>query len=196
MCITLARKEGDVNLIRKNFGEKMEFIEERRTRKRLKKLKDIDITIGRKGSTSNRGNAYRHTKTGMREDLGLLCRSAWEANFARVLFTHGIEYEFEPKVFNFPIKKGTKAYIPDFYLPATDEWVEIKGYLDNKSRIKLKRFRIYYPTEASKLYIMTSKYAKSSRKKLKDAGLENFLNYEDLFDYAPKIPTWEGKPNG
>lgn len=171
----------------------MDFIEQRRTRKRLKKLESTEIVIGRKNTSSNKGNAYRNTRTGLREDLGIVFRSTWEANFARVMFTHGIEYEFEPRVFPFPVKRGTKAYTPDFYLPKTDEWVEVKGYLDNKSRIKLKRFNIYYPDEAERLYVMLSKYAKKNRQQLEDAGITKFLFYEDLFPYAVKIPTWEGK---
>lgn len=171
----------------------MDFIEERRTRKRLKKLNGNEITISRKSSGSSKGNAYRNTKTGFREDLGQLFRSSWEANLARVLHVHGIEYEFEPRVFTFPIKRGTKAYTPDFYLPATDEWIEVKGYLDKKSQIKLKRYKIYYSDEADKTMLMISKYAKANKKALEEVGIKNFLYYEDLFEYASKIPTWEGK---
>ena len=52
-----------------------------------------------------RGNAYQHTKTGFREDLGLTLRSNWEANFARILNAYKIKFDFEPTVFAFPIKK-------------------------------------------------------------------------------------------
>jgi hypothetical protein len=52
-----------------------------------------------------RGNAYQHTKTGFREDLGLTLRSNWEANFARILTAYKIKFDFEPTVFAFPIKK-------------------------------------------------------------------------------------------
>ena len=62
-----------------------------------------------------RGNAYQHTKTGFREDLGLTLRSNWEANFARLALIYKIDFEFEPKVFTYPIKRGTKSYTPDFY---------------------------------------------------------------------------------
>lgn len=52
-----------------------------------------------------RGNAYQHTKTGFREDLGLTLRSNWEANFARILRVYEIKFDFEPTVFAYPIKK-------------------------------------------------------------------------------------------
>ncbi len=72
----------------------------------FKKLKLVsvvpDLTEIEKGK---RGNAYRHTKTGFREDLGLTLRSNWEANFARILNAYKIKFEFEPTVFSFPIKR-------------------------------------------------------------------------------------------
>jgi hypothetical protein len=54
---------------------------------------------------AKRGNAYQHTKTGFREDLGLTLRSNWEANFARILTAYEIKFDFEPTVFAFPIKR-------------------------------------------------------------------------------------------
>jgi hypothetical protein len=56
-----------------------------------------------------RGNAYQHTKTGFREDLGLTLRSNWEANFARILTAYKIKFDFEPTVFAFPIKKRNQG---------------------------------------------------------------------------------------
>ena len=64
-----------------------------------------------------------------------------------------IDFEFEPKVFTFPIKRGTKGYTPDLYIEETKEWIEIKGYLDDKSKLKLKRFKKYYPEEFRKTNI-------------------------------------------
>lgn len=53
-------------------------------------------------SNSSRGNAYKHTKTGYREDIDLNVRSNWEANFVRILNAYKIKFEFEPTVFAFP----------------------------------------------------------------------------------------------
>jgi hypothetical protein len=78
----------------------------------LKKHPDftkIETIIPDQGSIETtsikRGNAYQHTKTGFREDLGLTLRSNWEANFARILNAYKIKFDFEPTVFAFPIKK-------------------------------------------------------------------------------------------
>jgi hypothetical protein len=62
-----------------------------------------------------RGNAYQHTKTGFREDLGLTLRSNWEANFARILTAYKVKFDFEPTVFAFPIKRRNKRLYSRFF---------------------------------------------------------------------------------
>lgn len=144
--------------------------------------------------TSSRGNAYKHTKTGYRKDLGLNLRSNWEANFVRILNGYKIKFEFEPTVFAFPIKRGTKGYTPDFYLINSDEWVELKGYLDDKSKVKLKRFKRYYPKEFEKLICVISKYSKEGILFMEDIEVPKIIYYEDLrSEYASLIDNWEGK---
>lgn len=140
------------------------------------------------------GNAYKNTKSGYRKDIDLNVRSNWEANFVRILNLYKIKYEFEPTVFSFPIKRGTKGYTPDFFLPKTDEWVEIKGYLDEKSKIKLKRFKRYYPKEFEKLTCIISKYSTNAKKFMEELEVPNIVFYEDIRNmYADSIMYWEGK---
>jgi hypothetical protein len=123
------------------------------------------IFIGRKPTRS---------KGGKRIDLNnIYFRSVWEANYARLLNYLDIKWKFEPKTFIFKkIKKGTKSYLPDFYLPKSDEYVEIKGWMTKKSKTQFKRMAKYYPN--IKLNIIDSKkYLKLERQ------------YSDL------IPNWE-----
>jgi hypothetical protein len=54
-------------------------------------------------NVAKKGNAYKHTKSGYRPDLGMNVRSNWEANFARILNAYNIQFSFEPVVFSFPI---------------------------------------------------------------------------------------------
>ena len=75
---------------------------------------------------ASKGNAYKNTKTGFRTDIQLNVRSNWEANFVRILNGYSIKFEFEPTVFSFPIKRGTRGYTPDFFINKTGEWVELK----------------------------------------------------------------------
>lgn len=138
------------------------------------------------------GNAYRHTKTGYRADLGIVLRSTWEANVARVLTSYAIPFQFEPVVFTYPIKRGNKAYTPDFYLPATQEWIEVKGYFDDNSRIKMKRFKKYYPDEWAKLTMIISRSSKAARELCEELEVP-VLFYQDIVKvFKDRISNWEG----
>ena len=68
----------------------------------------IDMEVLKDENKNQRGNAYRNTKSGLREDLGISMRSNWEANIARIYNAYKIEFEFEPKFFTFPIKRRKK----------------------------------------------------------------------------------------
>lgn len=69
-------------------------------------------------------------------------RSSWERIYADWLFSNGIPYRYEPEKFQLGIHNGKPLYyLPDFYLPLTDTWVEIKGVMRRKNRIQHRRFR-------------------------------------------------------
>jgi hypothetical protein len=81
-------------------------------------------------------------------------RSKWEANYALYLDwlvqQKQIEkWEFEAEKFVFEkINFGTRSYLPDFKiwnLDGTTYFVEIKGYMDSRSKTKLKRMARYFP---------------------------------------------------
>lgn len=81
-------------------------------------------------------------------------RSRWEVNYACYLHVlrragHILKWEYEPETFWFDrIKRGTNNYTPDFRLTFPDgkiEYHEIKGWMDDRSRTKLNRMRIYHP---------------------------------------------------
>lgn len=93
---------------------------------------------------------------------GQMYRSGWERNVARYL-NHLIQqgvvdrFEYEPERFPFPVKRGNKSYLPDFkvwYPDGTYEWWEVKGYMDDASRIKLKRFALHHTEESLKLKLI------------------------------------------
>lgn len=62
-----------------------------------------------------------------------------------------LDWCHEPETFYFEgIKRGTTNYKPDFKvirLDGSHYWVETKGYFDQKSKTKIKRFRKYFPSE-------------------------------------------------
>lgn len=107
----------------------------------------------------NQSNPYSRAKGGKRKDLNnIYFRSSWEANIARYYNYIGIKWEYEPKTFIFNnVTRGSVSYTPDFYLIEEDKWIEIKGWMDGKSKTKLKRFKKYYPEEYAKLELIQEK---------------------------------------
>jgi hypothetical protein len=131
-----------------------------------------------------RHNPYSRTKCGKRQDLGgLFVRSSWEANYARYLnFLKEkkliYKWEYEADVFEFKeIKRGTRSYTPDFKIWDKEDsipyYVEIKGWMDEKSKTRLKRMSKYYPN--IRLDLVQQKEYNEIKKKIK-----------------PFIKDWEG----
>ena len=94
-----------------------------------------------------------HSKTGSKYGIGnmktsrdftlnaygknIKFRSSFETIYAEWLIRNNINFEYEPKIFN--LGNGIK-YIPDFYLPRTNEYIEVKGYYSKSSKEKVKKF--------------------------------------------------------
>lgn len=100
-------------------------------------------------------NAYSRCRRGIRPDLGLFMRSAWEANYARYLNTlvaagTVTRWEYEPHRFLFSSGSPPYSYMPDFRVTLPDgrhEWHEVKGWLTAASRAALARMSEHYPGE-------------------------------------------------
>lgn len=101
-------------------------------------------------------NAYSHAKRGYYKINGkkIYFRSGWEANYA--LYLDWLikqkqikEWAFEEDTFWFEkIKRGVRSYCPDFKITNFDntvEYHEVKGYMDDRSKTKINRMRIYHP---------------------------------------------------
>lgn len=173
--------------------KEQEYIDKRK-KQRKKKLQPLDTSKSLESSTVKRGNAYQFTKTGFRSDLGIIARSNWEANIIRILETHRIAWEFEPRTFHYPIKRGVKGYIPDIYLTDTKEYIEVKGWMDPRSKTKLKRFKKYYPDEFSRLTLIIGKSSPDALTFCKEIGVPTILFYQNFLQlYKDSIPNWEGK---
>lgn len=96
----------------------------------------------------------KRSNSGKRRDLDdRYFRSSWEANYARYLNfliknKKIFKWEYEVDVFEFPIKRGSRSYLPDFKVwvtPDSFEYHEVKGYMDQRSATKLKRMSLYHP---------------------------------------------------
>jgi hypothetical protein len=112
-------------------------------------------------------------------------RSIWEANFARYLellkvHCHIVDWEFETETFWFEgIRRGVVSYLPDFKVINHGQTIyyEVKGYMDTRSRTKIKRMAKYFPS--IKLVVIDSKWFAKMNKKLR-----------------PIIKDWEIGQNG
>lgn len=93
-------------------------------------------------------------------------RSRWEHNYACYLewmksLKQVILWEHEPKTFWFEgIKRGCVSYLPDFRVvlaSGKEEWHEVKGWMDDRSKTKIERMGRYFP-DVSLVVIDTKKY--------------------------------------
>lgn len=84
-------------------------------------------------------------------------RSSWEVAFAKYCIKNHIKYRYESKTFDL----GNMTYTPDFYLPETDTYIEIKGWWRDKAKVKFNAFK--------------NKYSKVKIKVLMKKNLEKLL---------------------
>ena len=156
-------------------------------KRRERALKAVATKIEKYG-TGNPGilmnsNAYSRCKGGRREDIGdFYFRSAWEANYARylnLLISYGkiARWEYEPDTFVFEGEtRGAISYLPDFKVWAHDgsfAYHEVKGWMDGRSKTKLKRMKKHYPHV--KIIVIGER------------------EYKKISEYARLIPGWEGQ---
>ena len=140
-------------------------------------------------------------KGGYRKDLKQYFRSKWENNMARYYNFLDIKWIYEPKEFEFyKIKRGSRFYKPDFYLPEQDKLIEIKGFFTASDKTKLRRLKKYYPEEFAKLeLIVPDKYSKSKAngEMIKflcdDLGIDfiEIMSYKEIEEYSKLIPGWD-----
>ena len=117
---------------------------------RLRQLKS------RYGMYRAHGHATGKWKAGWREFGGVrkFYRSRWESNYARYLEFQKSQkliksWEHECETFWFEgIRRGCVSYLPDFKVTKNDgtvEYHEVKGWMDDRSKVKIKRMAQYHP---------------------------------------------------
>jgi hypothetical protein len=95
----------------------------------------LGTRISRKGKENNR---YGITPTPkFMRYKNILMRSSWEVAYAKYLDKLCVKWEYETKTFHL----GETTYTPDFYLPKSKTYIEIKGYLSTESKKKINKFR-------------------------------------------------------
>ena len=91
---------------------------------------------------TRRETYYTSAHGGTRQDLGMYFRSNWEANFARILNYQDRKWEYEPQTFQVD---NSTSYTPDFYLVDECKFYELKGRMDDRSRLKLDLMKEKFP---------------------------------------------------
>jgi len=81
--------------------------------------------------THGRGSYYKN----------VWMRSGYEIKYAKYLDKKGIKWLYESKTFDL----GDTTYTPDFYLPKTKEYIEIKGWWRDDAKKKFELFKKMYP---------------------------------------------------
>lgn len=149
------------------------------------------LALSGKKKTSDKNiiitNGYRSKVQGLTlvGDKEIYFKSLWEMNYARYLqflkdkkAIH--DWEYEPKTFEFPkepYKTGPFSYKPDFKVSITKdkyEWHEVKGFLNDASKKKIRRFRTHFSKEEGEIVII---------------GKEWFFKMGHT--YSTLIPGWE-----
>lgn len=71
-------------------------------------------------------------------------RSSWEIKYAKHLDGNDVVWFYELKGFSLEL---SHTYFPDFYLPKTNTWIEIKGFFAPGAKEKIESFQKMYPSE-------------------------------------------------
>ncbi len=83
-------------------------------------------------------NSFSRART--HEYRGVRLYGMWEVAFAKHLDATGVEWRRPTESFPYDFENVQRRYTPDFYLPATDEYIEVKGYPTAKDRAKWAQF--------------------------------------------------------
>lgn len=151
---------------------------------------------------------FARAKKGVRKDVHptYSFRSATEANFARILNYHNIEWKYEERAFTFDgYKTKPHVYVMDFEIltaakkhkqEAPEDLVigfyEIKGYMTPNSRNKLRRLKKQYPEEFKNTCVVLYHSSKKKDIEFCEKNEYKYMFYNELEKkYKSLIPEWE-----
>lgn len=80
---------------------------------------------------------------------GLKLRSSFELLFVQRLEEMNIEFQYEPK--RFKLSNGS-TYVPDFFIPKINKWIEIKGWVKEKDLEKNRLMKEDYNIEINMIF--------------------------------------------
>ena len=96
------------------------------------------ITGSRVGLNNGTINCSKYNWFFVQNNKKVKMRSGYEVMYAKHLTQNNIEWQYEPKLFK--LKDGMR-YTPDFYLPESNEWIDVKGQITEKHKLKHNLFK-------------------------------------------------------
>jgi len=84
-------------------------------------------------------------------NAGYWVRSSYERKFSDGMYFRDIKHEYEPERFQLG---GGLSFLPDYLIPELNLYIELKGYMDTKSKIRHELFR----RQGHKLLVLDKKF--------------------------------------
>lgn len=147
-----------------------------------KTMRFCSVLCRRRGQSLGLVKAHTNGRTGWRSDIhnSPYFKSSLEADYARYCIYLNVPFKYEYKVFDVKVEDKKRFYTPDFYLPETDEYVELKGIelqQDNQFSQKLNT-------------------NSSARKILEESGLKiKVLYMKDFYSSLKELGLYDRIPN-
>jgi len=110
---------------------------------------------------------------------GNLLKSNAEFLVAKDLDHQGIKWIYEPKTFRFP----TGWYMPDFYLPDTQAWIEVKAHIFPSKLTEEEARKLYDLCKEVKIVYLALPYH----------GFKNQVSYYPI-EVHGKVIAWIDPP--
>lgn len=124
----------------KQIAEKNKISQKGRTFHHTKETREKLSEIRSKYLDSYKGGGFKDVgwyKVKNLDGIEYTVRGHWEENVANKLTVNGINW-IRNRTLKY-IKNGIrKTYIPDFYLPNTNEYIEVKGYYSDEDKEKMR----------------------------------------------------------
>lgn len=145
----------------KSEGRTVELLPETREKFRqniLNRTPEFTKEVGKRISETllrKAANGEWHTSVAKKMHYthnGVDLHGSWEYKYVLYLEKNNIEWQRCKESFKYFYEDKWRTYTPDFYLPATDEYIEIKGYKTEKDNAKWEQFPSY-----RKLTVLTKK---------------------------------------
>lgn len=142
----------------------------------------------RKGQSLGLIKSHTNGRTGWRTDIrdSPYFKSSFEADYARYCIYKNIRFEYEKKVFETEVNGKKRFYTPDFYLPDSDEFIELKGIRESENLFSKKLNSNSAARES----------LDSTNVKIKVVYMNDFYSMLRSSDLYNKIPNLENKDYG